>query len=201
MPCFYCGVRLRKSGSAMKTKDHVVPKSKGGTWTVDACLICNGAKADMSLEQFRQKRGGIEFYGEMCARQEYEKTAWIYDFSHEKKDNNPVPPSKYSSVAAVMRTISNYLPHGVPDLRGVKFGLFTVLKWKGKGRWEVLCVCGSKEPRSTRAVRNPENKLDACVGCRIRAGELRHDFLVSTGQDISLKVCFQYLYENSAGQD
>ena len=89
MPCFYCGVRLRKSGPFQRTKDHVVPKSKGGIRTVFACLRCNQAKADMSLEEFRWLRGGVEFWGEMKARIEAEKVAWIYEF--DPKQANPSP--------------------------------------------------------------------------------------------------------------
>ncbi len=56
-----------------KTKDHVYPKSRGGTVTVKACQLCNRAKRDMSLEEFRAKTfatssegvvKGALFYGE-----------------------------------------------------------------------------------------------------------------------------------------
>lgn len=182
----------------MKTKDHVVPKSKGGTWTVDACLICNGAKADMSLEQFRQKRGGIEFYGEMCARQEDEKTRWIYDFSEE----NGTVPSLTETPSRPIHTPREYLKNikGLPQLWGYKFGGFTVVEYICNGRWEVVCMCGTKEVRTTRAVRNPANTFDACVECRKPIGKLRSDYFKATGKNVSWEVCFQYLYENSARQ-
>ena len=44
--CYYCG----KHGG---TKDHVIPKSKGGTRTVECCGKCNHTKADLSVEEFR----------------------------------------------------------------------------------------------------------------------------------------------------
>ena len=56
-----------------KTKDHVVPKSLGGTRTVQACSLCNRRKGNTSLEEFRAKsfvtssEGVVEgalFYGE-----------------------------------------------------------------------------------------------------------------------------------------
>lgn len=48
-----------------KTKDHVVPKSQGGTRTVEACNLCNRLKRDMSLDEFRAKQvEGALFYGE-----------------------------------------------------------------------------------------------------------------------------------------
>lgn len=34
------------------TKNHVVPRSKGGTVTVTACVTCNQDKADMELAEF-----------------------------------------------------------------------------------------------------------------------------------------------------
>lgn len=138
----------------------------------------------MSLTEFRRKRGGIEFYGEMIARQEAEKTAFIYDFSAERQDVIPDPPPYTGSG----------LPHGCPDLRGIKYGGLTVLKYVGKGRWDVVCMCGTKEVRTTRAVRNPCNTFDACVECRKPIGRLRSDFLKSTGKDVPWEVCFQYLY-------
>lgn len=52
MPCYYCGSRLRKQAA---TRDHVVPKSRGGRYTVPCCFSCNNLKADMDVEQFRLK--------------------------------------------------------------------------------------------------------------------------------------------------
>ena len=47
-----------------KTRDHVVPKSLGGTITVKACQLCNRAKHDLSLDEYRSRVGGGLFYGE-----------------------------------------------------------------------------------------------------------------------------------------
>ncbi len=47
--CFYCG-------QPADTKDHVVPKAKGGRANdknlVDACRLCNGTKGTISQEDF-----------------------------------------------------------------------------------------------------------------------------------------------------
>lgn len=55
-PCPYCE-RVMMSGSPKHpTRDHIVPKAKGGTLENDnclvVCLICNGDKADMTLPEF-----------------------------------------------------------------------------------------------------------------------------------------------------
>lgn len=50
--CVYCG----SSHSKSLTLDHVIPQSKGGanSWDnlVTACRTCNGAKADLTLEEY-----------------------------------------------------------------------------------------------------------------------------------------------------
>jgi hypothetical protein len=48
--CYYCGRDTTKHGY---TRDHIVPKSKGGTETVTACESCNRMKSNLSLEEFR----------------------------------------------------------------------------------------------------------------------------------------------------
>jgi len=209
VPCFYCGVRLRPKGPYMRTKDHVVPKSRGGTKTVEACLKCNADKKDMSLEEFRRKRGGIEFWGEMKHRLEAEKTAWIYEFNADKESITPAPsqPSMFSSVEAILRTTSKpsspkNLPQGTPNLRGVRFGALTVISWVGKRTtsasakpsWMVKCICGAVEYRTTRAIRNPQNSFDACVKCRRPVGKLRSDIFKETGVEVTWDDCFQHIY-------
>ncbi len=51
--CFYCATTMTH---ATATKDHIVPKSKGGSHDqsnlVAACLPCNAAKADLDAELF-----------------------------------------------------------------------------------------------------------------------------------------------------
>lgn len=50
--CFYCQTDYGD------TDDHVVPKSKGGTRVnnlVPACRVCNGAKGDMTLDQWKKR--------------------------------------------------------------------------------------------------------------------------------------------------
>lgn len=70
MPCYYCGCSLKKG---KLTRDHVVPKSKGGQHgrLVDACAPCNSKKAALTLEEFRILYFGHppwEFYGEKMER-------------------------------------------------------------------------------------------------------------------------------------
>lgn len=194
----------------MRTKDHVVPKSQGGTKTVDACLKYNGDKRDLSLEQFRRIRGGIEFWGEMKARQEREKTAWIYEFSAEKHTITPsLEPLPFYQATTDLSKVKQYpvaartnrerkadkLPNTLPDLHGYEFGAFRVTRWiKEGGRWEVVCICGTRDVRTTRAIRNPANTFDACIDCRRPVGKLRSDILKETGVEVSWEDCFQYIY-------
>ena len=46
--CVYCG-------DIATTKDHVIPKSRGGKTTLPCCLRCNAAKSDLPLSKFLQK--------------------------------------------------------------------------------------------------------------------------------------------------
>ena len=52
--CFYCGTTITRKHF---TIDHVIPRKKGGTDLitnlVPACSYCNGLKAAMLLEEFR----------------------------------------------------------------------------------------------------------------------------------------------------
>jgi 5-methylcytosine-specific restriction endonuclease McrA len=65
--CWYCGVWLTR---ATETKDHKIPKCKGGGRgenLVDACINCNNRKDDLSIKQFRLIFFGHaegKFYGE-----------------------------------------------------------------------------------------------------------------------------------------
>lgn len=68
--CWYCGVRITVDNRSI---DHVVPKSLNGSNgrvnKVVACIPCNGRKAAMSVEQFREllereRRRRVVFYGE-----------------------------------------------------------------------------------------------------------------------------------------
>lgn len=63
--CYYCHRLLTQS---IKTKDHVIPKSKlifknVKNNKVYACKPCNSAKADLSLEEFK-KTGYYKFFCE-----------------------------------------------------------------------------------------------------------------------------------------
>jgi 5-methylcytosine-specific restriction endonuclease McrA len=50
--CYYCRTPFDNSPKHRKTRDHVIPQSKGGTKTVACCWLCNNRKGDMSAEQF-----------------------------------------------------------------------------------------------------------------------------------------------------
>jgi hypothetical protein len=67
----YSGIRIRSASIAgerfgrgsinpksipppdIKTKDHIVPQSQGGTKIVTSCLGCNRDKKDLSLDEYR----------------------------------------------------------------------------------------------------------------------------------------------------
>lgn len=54
--CHWCKRALLKptsKGALRRTRDHVFPQSRGGSWTVPCCLACNQLKADMLPEQWR----------------------------------------------------------------------------------------------------------------------------------------------------
>jgi 5-methylcytosine-specific restriction endonuclease McrA len=52
--CYYCGKLLSRRKA---TKDHVIPRSKGGSDStqniVDACRDCNKEKGCLTIEEFR----------------------------------------------------------------------------------------------------------------------------------------------------
>ena len=54
--CYYCREYLNDLN---RTKDHVIPKSKGGKLSKDnkvfACKKCNRSKADLSIEEWIEK--------------------------------------------------------------------------------------------------------------------------------------------------
>jgi hypothetical protein len=175
VPCFYCGVKLTKTGKHHKTKDHIVPKAKGGTKVVPACFLCNHYKADLSLESFRNKYfQGREFYFERIEREQNELTSTLESFTQEFYPN-------FDSQAFMKDfIIPDFVKRGlVPNLDGVRFGSFTVIKNVGKrgtqnSKWLCKCDCGLEEYKSHRAIRNPKNQNDACVECRRRIYKKKH---------------------------
>ena len=66
--CVYCG-------DIATTKDHVIPKSRGGRTTLPCCLRCNRAKGNLFLSQFLQKvkNNAPIFYTEIISSDEKEK--------------------------------------------------------------------------------------------------------------------------------
>jgi len=83
---------------------------------------------------------------------------------------------------------------GQSDLRGTKFGKFTVIgKHRKKKRigvlWVVRCECGHYEIRSTKSVNNPFNFGDRCECCRADANEKRRQIrkMVKYGTEIDAR--------------
>lgn len=86
--CAYCGCKLSLRTT---TREHVVPRSKGGADTllnvVAACNACNGEKADRSLKEAgMQLRDGVELrhlteeekLESLCKfHQAHERRAWM----------------------------------------------------------------------------------------------------------------------------
>lgn len=82
--CWYCGKLLfwypghgGRRPADLATKDHLVPRCKGGRGAenlVPACYGCNVRKADLTLEEYRFQRfgpqGGI-FWAEKYERNHY----------------------------------------------------------------------------------------------------------------------------------
>ena len=77
------------------------------------------------------------------------------------------------------------IPLNMEDLRGEKFGRFTVLGAAAhhKGRWVVRCACGMYTLRTTKAVKNPANTVDCCEQCRHLRYLKNSDFFRRTGKD------------------
>lgn len=62
---YYCESPLNKQTA---TYDHVLPRALGGKTTVEnlvlACQPCNQEKSAMTIDQYRELKGGRPFYGE-----------------------------------------------------------------------------------------------------------------------------------------
>lgn len=51
--CAYCGRKMVRNTETHPTRDHVIPRSKGGRITVLCCLTCNQIKGDMMPDEWR----------------------------------------------------------------------------------------------------------------------------------------------------
>lgn len=78
------------------------------------------------------------------------------------------------------------VPPNMEDLRGTRFGRFTVLGVAAHhtGRWVVRCDCGIYTIRATRAVKNPANTVDCCEQCRHLRYVKNSEFFRRTGKDL-----------------
>lgn len=54
LPCPYCGRQMDlRNAKLIPTRDHVIPRCRGGTELVICCITCNTIKADMLPDQWR----------------------------------------------------------------------------------------------------------------------------------------------------
>lgn len=86
--CFYCGERVFRKERSL---DHLIPKSRGGTWSIENIVLChracNWAKADMTLAEFADfvaANGGIhavkaKFKGSHSRKNLAEKSCVVID--------------------------------------------------------------------------------------------------------------------------
>jgi 5-methylcytosine-specific restriction endonuclease McrA len=51
--CCYCEVKLRRD---TKTREHVVPRSRGGIETLPCCKACNNSRGKMALQEWGETR-------------------------------------------------------------------------------------------------------------------------------------------------
>lgn len=80
------------------------------------------------------------------------------------------------------------IPMNLRHLLGVHFGRLTVMGFSVlPSRWSVRCDCGTYSLRSTKAIRNPENKNDACRACRAKMHMMRREHWLRTGKDSDLE--------------
>ena len=65
---------------------------------------------------------------------------------------------------------------GEVNLAGTRLGKLTVMgkSLDKSGRWIVRCACGNYENRTSRAIKNLRNDIDACVECRTINQRKRH---------------------------
>ena len=76
-----------------------------------------------------------------------------------------------------------------PKLKNARFGKLTVVGWALdlNGRWVVKCDCGRYSVRTSRAIRNKNNKADCCEICRHLLYLKRTDYWKRTGEEKPLE--------------
>ena len=81
------------------------------------------------------------------------------------------------------------LPKEAENLAGRKMGRLTVIGYFGShhkdrgSRWVVRCLCGGYEVRTSKAIRNPANKLDCCWKCHHLADIQKSVEFLRTGKN------------------
>ena len=75
------------------------------------------------------------------------------------------------------------------DLTGTRFGRLVVFGMSAqfKKRWVCRCDCGKYTMRSSKAIKNPENRGDRCDLCRHHAFLIRARRWKETGRDIDVR--------------
>lgn len=213
--CFYCGVFLhgKSTQPTSKTRDHLTPRSRGGTGVnniVFACRKCNGDKGGLNLEEYRaviSLRFGslVKFWGEGQSN----RTAPAITPLVPKQEPIQLPKPMRLPGALLLVDVPKFRPVATDDPRhkrkladdtspeivlgpdgalwdecppidlsasyasalvGRTFGLGltcvgVILGVKSKAKYACRCRCGKFTARSSLAVKNDKNKLDACGFC------------------------------------
>lgn len=71
--CWYCGLAFSSERNRNRTRDHQIPRSRGGGGLyniVYACRLCNNRKGALTVEEYRgvlstDPETAIKFYGEI----------------------------------------------------------------------------------------------------------------------------------------
>lgn len=125
VPCFYCCEPTvpAKNGQTeiwpnARTRDHVVPKSKGGSGhgnKVVACGWCNGSKGDRSLEEWLKWLGRRDLdkgkYAEVMVRKGkviVARTQWLLEWDRNRP--RPIPKSQRQTNIASNKKESPVVP-------------------------------------------------------------------------------------------
>ena len=72
------------------------------------------------------------------------------------------------------------------DLTGFKKSRLTVIGWNAnKSRWVCRCLCGTYVYRTSKAIKNENNKIDACYQCTKLIEVKTKYHLLKTGRQLN----------------
>jgi hypothetical protein len=75
---------------------------------------------------------------------------------------------------------------GFINLTGFKRGRLTVIGWNDKkGRWVCRCLCGTYVYRTSKAIKNEKNKIDACYQCTKLIDTKKKYHFLKTGRQLN----------------